>query len=598
MIRSTLLLACLPLLAQDPAVKKGLEYLKTNHEAHLAKQVQIAEIPAPTFHEGERAKFMAAEFRRAGLKNVEIDAQGNVLGWRPGTSPDTIVIAAHLDISFEPGVNTKVRKEGGRWHGPGLADDSRGLVCLLALAEALDHASVQTRLTVLFVANVGEEGLGDLNGVKYLFGQSPHRSRLKAFISVDGTDPGRIVTGGTGVKRYKVSVRGPGGHSYGNFGRPSATHAIGRIISRFTSIDTPSDPKTTYNIGRIGGGTVINAIAEEAWMEVDLRSISPAELDRIELKLMESIRLGLEEENKLRAASGAQVTAETKLIGNRPAGQTPETDPLVRAAMEASRMIGYTPSLVFSSTDSNLPVSLGIPAITMPGGGRSNNAHSLDEWFEPENAWQGPQILLLTLLGYDSQSPAAPSRAKSTGWQSLFDGKSLQGWKRTPFSGGGEVRTEDGTIILQAGAPMTGVTWTESFPKSNYEVRYEGTRLKGGDFFASLTFPAGDSFGTLVLGGWGGDIVGFSSIDGWDASDNETRSYFTFETGRWYTIRLEVTDERIKAWIDQQPAVDINITGRSIGLRPGEIKLSAPFGFASYNTTGAIRNIAYRLLRQ
>jgi hypothetical protein len=187
---------------------------------------------------------------------------------------------------------------------------------------------------------------------------------------------------------------------------------------------------------------------------------------------------------------------------------------------------------------------------------------------------------------------AAPAQE----WQPLFDGKSLDGWRETGFTGHGAVRVEKGALVLGAGKPLTGVTRTAAFPRANYEVRFEAARQGGGDFFASLTFPVQDSFCTWVLGGWGGDIVGLSSIDGWDASDNETRSYFTFETGRWYGLRLEVTDGRIRAWIDERPIINVEIGGRTVGLRYGEIKLSAPFGFASYNTTGALRKIEYRLL--
>jgi len=179
-------------------------------------------------------------------------------------------------------------------------------------------------------------------------------------------------------------------------------------------------------------------------------------------------------------------------------------------------------------------------------------------------------------------------------WQSMFDGKTLGQWKETAFTGHAAVRVEKGVLLLVAGNPMTGVTWSGAFPKSNYEIRFEASRIAGGDFFSSLTFPVGSSFATCVLGGWGGDIVGISSIDGWDASDNETRSYFTFETARWYTFRLLVTDDRIQAWIDDQRVVNAEIAGRAISLRHGEIKLSAPLGFASYNTTGGIRKIEYR----
>jgi hypothetical protein len=203
--------------------------------------------------------------------------------------------------------------------------------------------------------------------------------------------------------------------------------------------------------------------------------------------------------------------------------------------------------------------------------------------------------VLIAFLAATAQD-ARKDSAKPGEWQPLFDGKSLQGWRETPFTGHGAVRIEKGQIILGAGGPMTGITWSGGYPRSNYEVRFEAARLDGGDFFASLTFPVGDSFCTWVTGGWGGDIVGLSSIDGWDASDNETRSYFDFEKGRWYALRLQVTEDRIQAWIDDRPIVNVNIAGRRIGLRIGEIKLSAPLGFASYNTTGALRKIEYRLL--
>jgi acetylornithine deacetylase/succinyl-diaminopimelate desuccinylase-like protein len=409
MLPLLLLAVAFPALSSDavlarPDVKKALAFIESRHEAILGKQTQIAEIPAPTFHEAERAKFMAAEFRRLGLQNVEIDAKGNALGWRPGASPETFVIAAHLDISFEPGVNTEVRKEGGRWHAPGIADDSRGLAAQIAIIEALDHAAIKTRQTLLFVANVGEEGLGDLAGVRYLFQESPHKARLKTFISIDGTNPSRVVNGGTGVKRYRISLRGPGGHSYGNFGRPSAIHAASRIVAQLSAMEVPASPKTTYNVGKFNGGTTINAIAEECSLEIDLRSESPAELDRLELKMHAAMRQGVEDENQLRAASGQQVTADAKIVSHRPAGQVPESNPLVQAALWASRATGHRPSLSYSSTDSNLPISLGIPAVTLGGGGRSDNAHSLKEWFEPAEAWKGPQTILLAVLAYDTST--------------------------------------------------------------------------------------------------------------------------------------------------------------------------------------------------
>jgi hypothetical protein len=191
---------------------------------------------------------------------------------------------------------------------------------------------------------------------------------------------------------------------------------------------------------------------------------------------------------------------------------------------------------------------------------------------------------------------AAVAQPKIGEWQSIFDGKTLQGWRDSAFTGRGKVRVESGAIVLGPGAPMTGVTFTGDFPKSNYEVRFDAARMEGNDFFASFTFPVGDSFCTWVTGGWGGDIVGLSSLDGWDASDNETRTYFDFEKGRWYAFRLRVTTDRITGWIDDKQIVNVEITGRNIALRPGEIRLSAPLGFASYGTTGALRKIEFRAL--
>lgn len=206
-------------------------------------------------------------------------------------------------------------------------------------------------------------------------------------------------------------------------------------------------------------------------------------------------------------------------------------------------------------------------------------------------AFEAAQIACL-MIAATNTAQAQPQ------WTSLFNGKSLDQWKATPFPGSPIPRVENGTILLTAGHPLTGVTWSGKFPESGYELRFEAARLLGGDFFASVTFPAGGNFATWVLGGWGGDITGISSIDGWDASDNETRSYFTFDTAHWYTFRLQVTGEKIMAWIGDQRVVNVEIRGRAISLRHGDIKLSAPLGFASYNTTGSIRKIEYRPLSE
>lgn len=394
------------LLSPAPAadLDQALRYLENQHENHIARQIAISEIPAPSYQEAARAKILAAEFRRLGLANIETDAQGNVLGWRPGKSPKTLVVAAHLDTVFPEGTDVKVKKVGNRLNGPGIADDGRGLIALLAVIEALNQGRIETRHTLLFGANVCEEGLGDLKGVKYLFEQSRHKDRLIGFISIDGTDPSRIVNGALGSKRYRVTVKGPGGHSYGNFGRPNPTHAIGRAIAAFSNIDVPEAPKTTYTVGKIGGGTSVNSIAYEAWMEIDMRSESESELDKLELKMLECVRQGVEEENRFRAKSGMTLTAEPKLVGVRYGGMTPENSPLVMAAKESVQRLGMTPKLSISSTDSNVPIHLKIPAITVGGGGRSGDHHSLNEWWEPDEAWKGPQHVLLTILGFDERA--------------------------------------------------------------------------------------------------------------------------------------------------------------------------------------------------
>lgn len=400
------LLPCFVLWADDailraPAVRNALRFLETNNNRHTELQVRISEIPAPTFHEAAKADFIASEFRRIGLKNVEIDGGGNVLGWRPGRSNGIVVLSAHLDISFTHGVDTKVKKAGKRWFGPGLADDSRGLAAMIAVVEALDSAKIETERTLLLAATVGEEGLGNLKGIRHVISDSRHRDRIEAFIGIDGTNPADVVNGGLGVKRYKFTYSAPGGHSWGNFGRPSAAHALGFAIARFAAVRVPSSPKTTYNVGRLGGGTAVNAIAEESWMEVDLRSESPVELKELDRKLLEAVQGGADDENGRRAMPGQAVSVKIETIGDRPAGTIRPDDPLVVAALWASEATGHTPALRYDSTDANFPISPGISSVNLGGGGRSDNEHSLQEWFEPANAFKGPQCILLTLLRYD-----------------------------------------------------------------------------------------------------------------------------------------------------------------------------------------------------
>jgi acetylornithine deacetylase/succinyl-diaminopimelate desuccinylase-like protein len=396
-----------PAPAQDavrarPDVRQALDLIRQHQAADIEKQVELAQIPAPGFHEEVRAAALVKEFRRIGLADIEIDPIGNVLGWHRDSSPRTLVVAAHLDTVFPAGTDVTVKRSGSRLLGPGIYDDTRGLTALLSIAEAVRKANVSTRRSILFVCDVGEEGLGSLRGIRYLFHEGRYRERLDAFISIDGDDGSRIVSSEMGSRRYRITVKGPGGHSYGNFGRVNPIHALGRIIAKFSTIEVPAEPKTTYNVGVIGGGTSINSIPFEAWADVDMRSSDEHEIDKMEQKLLQFAREGVAEENRLRAASGTALTLEPKLLAVRKAAHTDPEAPLVRAARWASRQMGLNPQLAVGSTDSNAVENMGLPAVTLTAGGKGGNFHSLDEWFDSTGAWQGVQQVFLTIVAFDS----------------------------------------------------------------------------------------------------------------------------------------------------------------------------------------------------
>jgi len=398
-----------PLLSRSD-VKVALGYLERHHQEHVEKQIAIAEIAAPGGQEGRRARFMLAEFQRVGLTDVEIDSEGNVIGWRRGRSPKTLVIAAHTDTVFPAGTDVKVKRSGTTFAGPGISDDARGLACLLGLAEALTEARISTERTLLFVADVGEEGLGNLHGVKYLFQKSPFRSQIEAFITIDGTGLDQIGNRSIGSKRYRVTVRGPGGHSSGDFGIVSPVHALGRIIALVSAFEVPASPRTTYNVGLVGGGTAVNAVAFESWLEMDMRSEGAAELAALETKFLAAVRQGVDEENRFRAKSGTRLTVDPKLVGDRPVAGTPDEAPLARAALRATRAVGATPRLGAGSTDAGAPMSLGVQAISLGGGGEATGAHSLQEKFEATDAFKGVQRALLTILAFDESPLIAPAQ--------------------------------------------------------------------------------------------------------------------------------------------------------------------------------------------
>jgi acetylornithine deacetylase/succinyl-diaminopimelate desuccinylase-like protein len=380
-------------LLRDPSVRAAMEVAKRNEPEILDFQARVCEIPAPPFQEEVRGKELARVFGELGLKDVRTDKAGNVIGVRPGKSAHpNLVFSAHLDTVFPEGTNVKVTREGDVMKGPGIGDDCRGLAVMIGVIRALNDARVETPGTITFVADVGEEGLGDLRGMKSLFFDSM-KGQIDKFISVDGTGLG-VTHIGVGSNRYKVTFKGPGGHSYGAFGMANPIQAMGRAIAKIDAIQVPATPKTTFNVGRVGGGTSINAIPYEAWMEVDMRSADPAALKEVDTKFSAAVKEAVAEENARWNNRGA-VTAAAELLGVRPAGQTTKESAIVQTALAVSHAMQIEEVLREGSTDSNVPMNLGIPAITISGGGSGSGAHSLGETFNSKDSWRGTQRALL-----------------------------------------------------------------------------------------------------------------------------------------------------------------------------------------------------------
>jgi acetylornithine deacetylase/succinyl-diaminopimelate desuccinylase-like protein len=382
-------------LAADAAVKAALAQVQANEPKLLEEQIRLCEIPAPPFKEQKRGEAYRDLFKSLGLRNVRIDAVGNVLGERPGKAERPhLVFAAHLDTVFPEETNVKVTREGSVLKGPGIGDDCRGLAVVLGVIRALDAAKVQTPGTITFVGNVGEEGLGDLRGTKHLF-NNELKGKIDRFVSVDGTGLG-ITHIGVGSKRYRVTFKGPGGHSYGAFGRVNPIHALGRAIDAISELQVPADPKTTFNVGRIGGGTSVNSIPFEAWMEVDMRSADPTSLAAVDTKFKKAIDDALAAEKKRWAKE--DLTVEVKVVGDRPAGRTADHSQIVRAAVSATKALGLPITLDEGSTDANVGMNVNVPSITIDGGGKGMDAHALTESFDTTDSWKGTQRALLVAI--------------------------------------------------------------------------------------------------------------------------------------------------------------------------------------------------------
>jgi tripeptide aminopeptidase len=384
-------------LLASPAFKTAAATLDKEHERIVEDGIKLAEIPSPPLQEAARAKDYEQMFRDVGLADVKIDEEGNVLGVRRGARSDGkfVVVSAHMDTVFPAGTDVKVKREGTKLRAPGIGDDTMSLSVLLGFVRAMNAAHIRTRDDILFVGTVGEEGPGDLRGVRYLFTKGQYKDKIKGFFSVESGGVDSITNAGVGSRRYHVTFKGPGGHSYGAFGLVNPMFALGHAASEFSRTLVPAAPKTTYSIGLIGGGTSVNSIPVSGWMDVDMRSESPVELKRVEERLLKVVQEAADGENFARSIKEGKVTVEAKLIGDRPGGTTAVESPFAQTAKAAIEAGGYKVVYRSSSTDANMPMSLGIPALTIGrmGPDKSGRAHSLDEWIDVE---KGPMVKAMT----------------------------------------------------------------------------------------------------------------------------------------------------------------------------------------------------------
>ncbi len=386
-------------LSKKKCVKKAFQIIEAQRSQTLADHILLTEIEAPPFKEEKRAAQFLQMMKAAGVDSIWIDEVGNVLALRKGTKGGKVVaLDAHLDTVFPEGTDVKVKIRGDTLYAPGAADDTRGLAMLIRVLQAMNDAKIETEHDVLFIGSVGEEGLGDLRGVKHLF--SEKGTKIDSWIAIDGGSLGRVNNQGLGSHRYRITFHGPGGHSWGAFGLGNPHHALGTAIHNFVQAAdafTAYGPKTSYNVGVISGGTSINSIPFASIMEIDMRSIDPARLDTMDVILKDAVNAALAAQNKIKRL-GKPLTVTIDKIGDRPSGELSEKLPIIQRAMACTAFMGKRPQLTRGSTNSNIPISLGIPAVTIGRGGVGRNAHSLDEWWLDVEGYKSTQLALLLLL--------------------------------------------------------------------------------------------------------------------------------------------------------------------------------------------------------
>ncbi len=396
-----------PALASDPAVQRAMTWLDDNTEWATAQQIRINETPAPPFQEGARGVLLRRLLEGQGLR-LRIDELGNVIGERHGADTrNVVVLSAHLDTVFPRRTDVSVRREpagngssGERLVGAGISDNAAGLSALLAVVRAFHESKIRTDLTVVFVANVGEEGEGNLRGMRKLM--ETYKGRVRAVIAIDGTSTDYVTAKALASKRMEVIVSGPGGHSWSDFGQPNPIHALARGVARFVRVRVPAEPRTTFNVGTVEGGTSVNSIPFSALVKVDLRSTVNSEIERLEEALRDAVQAGVDEENGVardRTGRSVRLSVQFRVLGVRPGGELPEDSPLLDAVRNADRALHNRSRIERSSTDANIPLSQGIPAVALGAGGRGGASHSLQEWYEPAGRELGLKRVLLTVLG-------------------------------------------------------------------------------------------------------------------------------------------------------------------------------------------------------
>jgi tripeptide aminopeptidase len=391
-------------LSASPEIRSAFNWFRSQEPQFSHWQLEMARIAAPPFGEGPRAAWLAERFRELGLDDVRVDDVGNVFGIHPGFGRRYIALSAHIDTVFPAGTPLNVRQQGPRLFGPGVSDNGAGVTAMLAIVALLRAARLRHALPFLFIGNVGEEGEGDLRGMRHIFATPRWKDSIAYSLILDGAGSDTIVAEALGSRRFEIIVRGPGGHSWSDFGTPNPIVILARAIENFCQTPVPTTPKTTFNIGVIRGGTSVNSIPESASMRVDLRSTSTTELERLERSLRVCLDQSVDAEQRSGEGRGSAhrktqaVTSEVVVIGDRPAGELEPNARILQVVRAVDAHLGNVAQVQRASTDANIPLSLGREAVAIGGGGSGGGAHTLQEWFDCGGRELGLKRILLTLL--------------------------------------------------------------------------------------------------------------------------------------------------------------------------------------------------------